>query len=163
MLETLSDRGPDSAGFAVYGDGVEGCTKITLRVPEGTDAEAVRSAAAAIAGPAVQRSPAAPPIWCSRYPTRRWTRSVKALPTIAPGAAVGSVGARMEVYKEVGLPGDVARRFDLAGMAGTHAVGHTRMATESAVTAGARPSRPGRTSAWSITARSPTTTWSAAG
>ena len=31
MLATLSDRGPDSAGFAVFGEGRSGETKITLR------------------------------------------------------------------------------------------------------------------------------------
>jgi glutamate synthase domain-containing protein 1 len=46
----------------------------------------------------------------------------------------------MELYKEVGLPADVARRFGLDSMAGTHGIGHTRMATESAVTTnGAHP------------------------
>ncbi|MGH7126566.1 MAG: glutamine amidotransferase, partial [Stellaceae bacterium] len=50
------------------------------------------------------------------------------------------MGRRMELYKEVGLPAEVAKRFDLASMAGTHAIGHTRMATESAVTTdGAHP------------------------
>src|SRR5512144_1313476 len=33
MLATLSDRGPDSAGFAVYGEGRSGETKLTLRAP----------------------------------------------------------------------------------------------------------------------------------
>src|SRR5581483_6057985 len=33
MLATLSDRGPDSAGFAVYGEGRSGETKLTLRGP----------------------------------------------------------------------------------------------------------------------------------
>ena len=46
----------------------------------------------------------------------------------------------MEIYKEIGLPERVTRRFDLAGMRGTHAIGHTRMATESEVTTnGAHP------------------------
>ena len=46
----------------------------------------------------------------------------------------------MELYKEVGRPEDVAERFELAGMSGTHGIGHTRMATESAVTTdGAHP------------------------
>ena len=41
---------------------------------------------------------------------------------------------------EVGLPAQVANRFGLAGMAGSHGIGHTRMATESAVTTdGAHP------------------------
>ena len=41
---------------------------------------------------------------------------------------------------EIGLPAEVVARFDLAAMTGTHAIGHTRMATESAVTtSGAHP------------------------
>ncbi len=49
-------------------------------------------------------------------------------------------GDAIEIYKEVGYPTDVAERFDLAHMTGTHAIGHTRMATESAVTTlGAHP------------------------
>jgi glutamate synthase domain-containing protein 1 len=49
-------------------------------------------------------------------------------------------GETIEIYKEVGYPTDVSKRFDLAGMSGTHAIGHTRMATESAVTTlGAHP------------------------
>ena len=46
----------------------------------------------------------------------------------------------MEIYKEVGLPSDVAARFALDRMKGSHGIGHTRMATESAVTTdGAHP------------------------
>ena len=46
----------------------------------------------------------------------------------------------MEIYKEVGRPETVAERFELAAMRGTHAIGHTRMATELAVTTdGAHP------------------------
>ena len=50
-----------------------------------------------------------------------------------------SRGATLEIYK-VGLPKDVADQFGLANMGGTHGIGHTRMATESAVTTmGAHP------------------------
>ena len=49
-------------------------------------------------------------------------------------------GRRMEIFKEVGRPDRVAARFGLHSMAGTHGIGHTRMATESAVTTdGAHP------------------------
>jgi methylamine---glutamate N-methyltransferase subunit A len=62
--------------------------------------------------------------------------SLKAFPEVA---VVGS-GRRMELFKEVGLPAEVSSRFGLGKMAGTHAIGHTRMATESAVTTnGAHP------------------------
>ena len=51
-----------------------------------------------------------------------------------------SAGDTIEIYKEVGLPSDVAARFDVSEMSGTHGIGHTRMATESAVTTmGAHP------------------------
>jgi glucosamine 6-phosphate synthetase-like amidotransferase/phosphosugar isomerase protein len=46
MLATLSDRGPDSAGFAVYGEGKSGETKLTLRAGSGA---AMKEAAARIA------------------------------------------------------------------------------------------------------------------
>ena len=39
MLHPLCDRGPDSAGFAVYGEATPGCIKLTLRAPEGFDFE----------------------------------------------------------------------------------------------------------------------------
>ena len=57
---------------------------------------------------------------------------------------VGS-GTRMEIYKEVGRPDAVAKRFHLDQMAGSHGIAHTRMATESAVTTdGAHPFSTGR-------------------
>lgn len=57
-----------------------------------------------------------------------------------PEIRIMSTGELIEIYKEVGLPKDVAARFNIAGMRGSHGIGHTRMATESAVTTmGAHP------------------------
>jgi len=57
-----------------------------------------------------------------------------------PETRVMSAGEVIEIYKEVGLPGDVAERFDIPQLTGSHGIGHTRMATESAVTTlGAHP------------------------
>lgn len=136
MLEVMSDRGPDSAGFAVYGAGHDGFVKLTVRGAElgglsamlgkalGTGIEAAAHDTHLVLVIPVDREAAA----------RAWLRAER------PDLAVTGAGKRIELYKEVGLPGDVARRFDLAGMAGTHGIGHTRMATESAVTtAGAHP------------------------
>jgi len=44
-----------------------------------------------------------------------------------------SVGRAIEMYKDEGLPADIAQRYRLDALTGSHAVGHTRMATESAV------------------------------
>ena len=138
MLATLSDRGPDSAGFAVYGSGGGGTVKFTLR---GRSPAAVATV--------VERIKAA---FAGTTATHHDTHVVVAIPggdadglatwlaSEAPEIDVVGRGQRMELYKEVGRPETVAERFDLARMTGTHAIGHTRMATESAVTTdGAHP------------------------
>ncbi len=57
-----------------------------------------------------------------------------------PQVRILSAGESIEIYKEVGLPKDVVERFGIRQMSGTHGIGHTRMATESAVTTlGAHP------------------------
>jgi len=62
------------------------------------------------------------------------------LPQLRPDVRIMSAGDTIEIYKEVGLPAEVADRFGLQNMSGTHGIGHTRMATESAVTTmGAHP------------------------
>ncbi len=59
---------------------------------------------------------------------------------LKPSIRIMGRGDVIEIYKEVGYPTDVAKRFDLESRTGTHAIGHTRMATESAVTTlGAHP------------------------
>ena len=57
-----------------------------------------------------------------------------------PELDIFGFGERIEVFKDVGLPGAVSQRFAIERRAGTHGLGHTRMATESAVTTnGAHP------------------------
>jgi glutamate synthase domain-containing protein 1 len=63
-----------------------------------------------------------------------------ALAEIAPEVTIMSVGRRIQIMKETGTPQEVVARFGVSGMSGSHAIGHTRMATESAVsTAGSHP------------------------
>ena len=51
-----------------------------------------------------------------------------------PEVRLMGIGESIEIYKEKGRPEAVAGRFRLAELGGSHAIGHTRMATESAVT-----------------------------
>jgi glutamate synthase domain-containing protein 1 len=51
-----------------------------------------------------------------------------------PGLRVMSAGQTIEIYKEKGSPREFIEAFALDEMQGSHALGHTRMATESAVT-----------------------------
>jgi glutamate synthase domain-containing protein 1 len=131
MLGVLTDRGPDSAGFAIYGDGTPGHLKLTLRGPEGYDFEAL---AGALGVPATIHDDHA----VLSVPAAREAEIRARLAT--ENLAVVSYGARMELYKGVGLPAQVSTRFGLDKMSGSHAIGHTRMATESAITTqGAHP------------------------
>ena len=140
MLGTMRDRGPDSAGFAVYGGEGEG-VKLTVRASgagRGPDGGLEGLGAALGVLVEVRDSHAVLTVAASRIGEVR-----AALGGL--GVVVVGEGLRMELYKEVGLPEAVADRFGLSGMAGTHGIGHTRMATESAVTVdGAHPYTTGR-------------------
>ena len=140
MLVTLSDRGPDSAGFAVYGRGTPQRVKLTLHGPADTDFPTLAAAVCAQATVTVRDDHAVISIRADQEDAVRAALTVQ-----APQIRVVGAGARMELYKGVGRPQEVAGRLGLAEMAGSHAIGHTRMATESAVTtAGAHPFSTGR-------------------
>jgi glutamate synthase domain-containing protein 1 len=139
MLGVMNDRGPDSAGFAVYGAGQDGFIKATLRGPAGTDFEALSRKLAETTGEFVRIVPH-DTHGVIAVPTDRWASVRAAIAGLAPELTVVGEGSRMELFKEVGLPSDVSKRFGLDKMTGTHGIGHTRMATESAVTTdGAHP------------------------
>ena len=138
MLDVMADRGPDSAGFAVYGPGAPGRTKLTLR-GEAAGFEGLAAALGEALGEPVPLSRRGDHAVLSVRPESEAVAR-REIARLAPNLCVVAAGEAMELYKGVGRPGDVAGRFELASMAGTHAVGHTRMATESAVTtAGAHP------------------------
>ncbi len=135
MLGTLCDRGPDSAGFAIYGDATPDHVKLTLRAPADFDFEELLSTL----GSAVSAHQKHDTHLVITVPAVRETAVVAAIGKAKRVRIVGG-GRRMEIFKEVGRPDRVAARFELDRMSGTHAVGHTRMATESAVTTeGAHP------------------------
>src|SRR4051812_40940996 len=139
MLQEMCDRGPDSAGFAVYADNPSNATKICVVARDGRanwSGIAKRLEAALDASVAVQniedhailRTDGDGEI------ARKW------LIDNAPELTVLSQGHSIEIYKGVGDPKAIASRLNLKGLSGTHAIGHTRMATESAVTiAGSHP------------------------
>ena len=140
MLITMTDRGPDSAGIAVYGTDVPGKTKLTVQsaTPE-TDFAGLADDLGKALGVAITQSDNDTHS-VLLLPADKFEAARTALAEIRPSVRIMSRGDMLEIYKEVGLPKDVANRFNLRGMSGTHGIGHTRMATESAVTTmGAHP------------------------
>jgi methylamine---glutamate N-methyltransferase subunit A len=137
MLAVLTDRGPDSAGFAIYGAGLPGHAKFTLRGPKNYDFARL---AATLGANVAQHDDHAVLL----FPEVR-EAEIRASLAAHPEISIVASGTRMELFKGVGLPADVSNRFGLAKMSGSHAIGHTRMATESAVTTqGAHPFSTGR-------------------
>jgi methylamine---glutamate N-methyltransferase subunit A len=139
MLITMTDRGPDSAGIAIYGTPADGKAKVTLQSakPE-TDFRDIDKdlvAAGINAKVTVKSTHAVVEIAADAVAATR-----TAITAIRPDIRVMGAGDSVEIYKETGLPKDVVARFDVRSMGGTHGIGHTRMATESAVTTlGAHP------------------------
>ena len=140
MLEAMTDRGPDSAGFAIYGDEVTaGSIKVTMRHPDPDYPwdDLVKKLSAELKTPVdfFQNSTVAVfKISCEA------DGALPAIADCAPEVLVLSAGHSIEILKEVGLPHAISSQFKLPAMKGSHIIGHTRMATESAVTmAGSHP------------------------
>ena len=143
MLITMTDRGPDSAGIAIYGDETAGQIKITVQssTPD-SDFPALEKHIRD------QTSLAKDKLNITMRDTHAVIAAAETdkdhiLTLITdnhPNIRVMSQGQSIEIYKEVGLPKNVVERFALTQATGSHGIGHTRMATESAVTTlGAHP------------------------
>lgn len=140
MLITMTDRGPDSAGIAIYSRADNGQAKLTVQSPHPARDFAALPADLARAIDGIVTAEVKDTHIVLNLPAAKLEAARQAMRELRPDAKVMSAGEGIEIYKEVGLPRDVAARFDLVQMSGTHGIGHTRMATESAVTTmGAHP------------------------
>ena len=129
MLAQLADRGPDSAGIALYREPAAlGSTKLSLFSADPDEDWAAVGAATVHASHAVVELEGTA------------EAAVERIRSEFPHLRVMSAGDRIEIFKEAGDPRDFVERFGLASMSGSHGLGHTRMATESRVTTeGAHP------------------------
>lgn len=138
MLIGMSQRGPDSSGLAVFGEPVPASARkisvyagfigggagfdwqaMAAAMGHALDIEVRVDAKGNHAVLTVTGDPAA---------ARGWMKDAHPLLHIL------STGRAIDLYKENGSPREVADRYGFEALAGTHLVGHTRMATESAVT-----------------------------
>ncbi len=134
MLEQMSDRGPDSAGVAVYRDpAAAGWSKLTLHSADPLQdwdaiAAGLGNAFGACSEPGVRASHAVFVVEAEATEAEEWVRQLH------PGLRVMSAGRAIEIYKETGRPEEFVDQFALGDLRGSHGLGHTRMATESRVT-----------------------------
>lgn len=133
MFTCMAERGPDSAGLAVFEPPVEsGLRRFNLFLPDrGFDWSALlgrfKQQTGATGELSAQENHAVLVSAIEPDAMKMWlTRS-------EPSLHLLSVGRHIDVYKDEGHPDDIARRYHFTELAGSHCVGHTRMATESAV------------------------------
>src|SRR5579859_346133 len=138
MLEAMATRGPDSAGIAVYTDhgpgpgGREQELRYSLRSDEVLDWDLLAKRIAAETGD-VRVEPLAPDSAVFASPAAE-ASLLAAVRRVAPQVSVPGYGRSMVVVKDVGAPAAICARYGIRSWHGYQGVGHTRMATESAVT-----------------------------
>jgi methylamine---glutamate N-methyltransferase subunit A len=134
MLVCMGDRGPDSAGLAVFSPpGADGRRRYSLYAgAEPIDwAQLQRNFERDLACQAELVARENHAILTAKLEPSR-VRSW--LAANSPRLHLLSVGRSIDLFKDTGHPREISERYGFPKLAGTHAVGHTRMATESAVT-----------------------------
>ncbi|HEX4467589.1 MAG TPA: hypothetical protein VH025_10415, partial [Solirubrobacteraceae bacterium] len=138
MLAQLGERGPDSAGVAIYRDPAPpGSTKLSLYAPAGADWDVVaRALDAALGLERMHVAGARHALLVLRGEPQavreHVARLAHELPE-APELQVMSAGREMEIYKEAGSPARFAASVSLRTLSGSHAIGSRSTANPSAV------------------------------
>jgi len=136
MLDALGSRGPDSTGIGMYSEGGAGRVRLSVHRcgPEVAWEEVAVELAARLGDGAeaevAGRGDSALITWTGELDV-----AVSAVQAMAPRVRLIGFGHVVEVVKDVGGAAEVCRKYDITSRHGYLAIGHTRMATESAVTA----------------------------
>ena len=146
MLQALKHRGPDSTGYAIYGDIGDGDLIMRVKVAEREDLDKgskikslIRERIGEVENIVKEHATVRSKDQATDY-ALRYVLSIKDNPTEmaatieeVEGVEILSLGRRLELVKDLGDAAEVASDYDLKSFNGTHAIGHTRMATESDV------------------------------
>ncbi|MQA03216.1 MAG: glutamine amidotransferase [Streptosporangiales bacterium] len=134
MLDCMTTRGPDSAGIALYADPLPGGRqRYSVRLPEHVDAAEVARRAGIELGDEVAVESLRPD-GAALVAAGAPEQVSEAILTAESDAVVVGHGTAIEMFKDVGSPRSICDRYGIAQRSAYQGVGHTRMATESAVT-----------------------------
>jgi len=134
MLVSLLHRGPDSAGFALYKEPLPDALRIRFLIGDGADRDVdvanIQQVLAEHGAEIINDDT----IGCTYGVTIQYKGDVQQLSSAVEHAAhVISIGRSLDIVKDVGHADTLARRYEIAAFNGTHAIAHTRLATESGV------------------------------
>jgi len=132
MLSEMTERGPDSAGIAVYRNPQDdGCKITVLAQQQDFDWSALEgsiSSKFSLRSISITRNHAVLSLDSAIDDVQNWVNDNWS------DLSITSAGTNIEIFKGKGNPAEFIDQFDIKSMTGTHALGHTRMATESAIT-----------------------------
>ena len=129
MLINMGSRGPDSAGFAIYKKEEKGKFKYSICLNNLIFDDFEKKINKYIEAKFEKNS--------DHVIIKTQTQPKDMLSLLKNNfkeIALVGYGKSIEIFKQVGEPSDVVKKFKLEDYSGSHAIGHTRMATESAIT-----------------------------
>ncbi len=147
MLQSLKHRGPDSTGFALYGNPEEHQYVMRFKVAEQEDMkkgfdihdavierrQAVDERLDKLGVKIIDKNQATEYSHRYVFSYDGDMRNLADLVEDIDGAEILSIGRALELVKDLGDATTVSEQYELSGFNGTHGIGHTRMATESDV------------------------------
>ena len=129
MLVNMESRGPDSAGFAIYKKEKKEEFKYSICINNLVFEKFKKDISKKIKYNSILKNSDHAILSSKENPNK----VLSTLNEIKEISLVG-YGRSIEIFKQIGNPKDVVKKFNLEKFSGTHAIGHTRMATESAIT-----------------------------
>ena len=129
MLVSMESRGPDSAGFAIYNSDKNKIYKYSICLNEMSFEKFKKEMKKKVKFTNIEKN-------SDHVILKSIEKPNKILPILESYDEISLVGygKSIEIFKQVGSPSNVVKKFNLDNFSGTHAIGHTRMATESAIT-----------------------------
>ena len=131
MLDNMSSRGPDSAGFAIYNNDTKKFYKYSLCINDKSIINEFEVdiknkfkdlTIKSVSDHLVIQTLSTPKTVIS-YIKKKYDNIL-----------IVGYGKSIEIFKQVGNPKEIVKKFNLQNLTGSHGIGHTRMATESAIT-----------------------------
>ena len=130
MLNNMESRGPDSAGFAIYKDESKKIYKFSLCINDLNFNNFKKEISKKIKKAKLTQISDHVILKTFEKPKN----VIEIINSTFPKVSIVGYGRSIEIFKQVGNPKDVVKKFKLDSFSGTHGIGHTRMATESAIT-----------------------------
>ena len=131
MLDNMSSRGPDSAGFAIYNNDTKKFYKYSLCI---NDKSIINEFEVDIKNKFKD-------LTIKSVSDHLVIQTLSSPKTVIPyikkkydNILIVGYGKSIEIFKQVGNPKEIVKKFNLQNLTGSHGIGHTRMATESAIT-----------------------------